>query len=175
MKIKTKTQKGKKNARIKQYCPPPHAQFILCWFTPGNGPCPEVYVLYLVTLHWKKLVFSLQVHIIASSFLVRCGTPCPLALLSARTPSSTDYADPMSGSSLCKFMCLSISILLHLKDTVSLKTSTTTPTLQNPSTSISTLIPQAWGKRLMKATHLGLSPKSSKSFTFFMCSFRSLC
>ena len=30
-------------------------EFILCWSTiPGHGTCPEVWLLYPVTLHWKK-------------------------------------------------------------------------------------------------------------------------
>lgn len=47
---KTKLKKSHKNI----------IKFVLCWpTTPGQGACSGVWLIYSVTFHWRKLIFSL--------------------------------------------------------------------------------------------------------------------
>lgn len=53
-------------------------------FIPGHEACPGVWLIYLITIHWRKLIFSLSQWVsIPNSFLVKSGTSCLLPLLTA--------------------------------------------------------------------------------------------
>jgi len=49
--------------------------------TTGHGAYLGIWLIYPVTLHWRKLISLSQQVSIASSFLDRGGTLCPFSLL----------------------------------------------------------------------------------------------
>lgn len=97
----------------------------LHWPTaPGCDTCPELWLLYLVKLCWKKSVFPLQK--VVDSFLVRGRTLCPFPSLNTGILSGLNLFGYWECCySLCEFIYR--SVLLYLEDMVSLKSSMTHP------------------------------------------------
>lgn len=93
------------------------SELALCW--PDIlwfGDCPGVWLIYPVTLHWRKLFFLLPSGV-ASRSLCSNGRSFCLPLLSADTQSSFLYRSYVCSHCLCVFICL--SVLLCMEDNVS--------------------------------------------------------
>lgn len=80
---------------------------VVCWATiPEHQVCLAVWLIFPVTLHWKKLIFPSQQVLTANSFLVRRGILCLLPLLSAETLSGLNlYRACTYCPSFCEFIC----------------------------------------------------------------------
>lgn len=66
--------------------------FLLCPTTPRQGACLWVWLLYLVTLHWRKLILHFTEGINCKQ-LIAGGNLCLFSLLSARI---------LSGLNICR-------------------------------------------------------------------------
>lgn len=58
---------------------------LCCSSAAGHGACPQVWLIYPVRRHWRKLILPCKQLSLEDSFLIRVGSPCPP--LGAGTPS----------------------------------------------------------------------------------------
>lgn len=72
---------------------------LCCSTTPGHGTYHEVWAVYPVRLHWRKLIFICGWISIADRVLVRCRTLCSCRSLSAWTCADFGHANQLSASS----------------------------------------------------------------------------
>lgn len=126
-----KINKTKKSPnKTKQNTPTQNIEFVLCWSMAHycwawSRPWTMVDIPF--KLHWRKLIFPLPV---SYQLQITCwlgAGPCPLLPFSAGILACLSLYKPFTGllcaATISEFMC--VSVLLYLKDTVSLESSAT--------------------------------------------------
>lgn len=114
-----------------------------------------MWMLYQMTVHWGKLIFSLLAGIIAGSFLVRGRTLCLISPLNAGAPSVLNlFRSGVCCHRLCEFVHQSYGVEKTLESLIS--SGSYNPFQSSPCRSLS-----FQSRGLRKTYHLGQSvPKS---------------